>query len=337
MSIDLSSRWLGLRLKNPLVASAGPLSGNVDTLRRLEDAGVSAVVLPSIFEEQIEHEDQQGRRLHELGADTFGEAMGGRHPELPNLRRKSEEQLELVRAAKGALDVPVIASLNGATPGGWTGYARLIEETGADGLELNLYGVPADPDQSGEEVERGNLDVVREVRSTTRLPLAVKISPFYSSPGHMAARLVSAGADGLVLFNRFVQPDIDLETLAVEPRVALSTQDELRLPLRWIGLLRGRIEADLGATSGVHQAQDVLKLVLAGADVTMTTSALLKRGAQHAGTILDQIESWMEEREFASLDQIRGSLSQANAADPVQFERSQYQAALTRHVWRAGW
>lgn len=337
MSIDLKTEWTGLPLKNPLVASSSPLTGRIDTLKRLEDKGIAAVVLPSIFEEQLEHEDTELHRARHIGAETFGEAAGGYFPELPNVKRRSDEQLELVRMAKEALSIPVIGSLNGHTLGGWTAYAQRLEEAGADALELNLYFVPADVTKSGAEVEKEYVDLVTLVRSKTSLPMSVKLSPFFSSPGHVARKLVDGGVRGLVLFNRFMQPDIDLERLSVEPRVVLSTSDEVRLPLRWIALLRGRLTASLAATSGVHDVADVLKLILAGADVAMMTSSLLKRGPDHVEQVLAGMVSWMEVREYASVQQMKGALSQENSPEPAAFERAHYMAALTRYVWEAGW
>ncbi len=335
--MDLSTRWLGLPLKSPLVASCGPLTGNVDTLRRLEDAGLSAVVLPSIFEEQIEHEEAELFRAQRIGAETFGEAAGGYFPDMHQMKRRSDEQLELIAAAKAALSIPVIASLNGHTQGGWVLHARKVEEAGADALELNVYTVPADVTRPGIEVERDVVALVRQVRAQTQLPLAVKLSPFYSSPGHFALQLAENGASGLVLFNRFLQPDIDLDHLAVEPRLTLSSAEEMRLPLRWIALLKGRVSVDLAATSGVHQASDVVKLLLAGADVTMMTSALLRHGPGHAAKVSSDLSAWLTEREYESVEQMKGSLSQVNSPDPSAFERAQYMAALTQHVWRSGW
>jgi dihydroorotate dehydrogenase (fumarate) len=337
MTVDFTTEYLGLRLKNPLVASCSPITGRLDGLRRLEDAGIAAVILPSIFEEQLEHEDTEMKRVHELGAETFAEAVGGYFPELPEVKTKTEEQLELVREAKAALSIPVIASLNGHTKGGWVEYARSVQDAGADALELNLYFVPADVDKSGAEVEQDYLELVTAIREHTDLPLSLKLSPFFSSPGHMGRRLVEAGAQGLVLFNRFMQPDIDLETLQVAPTVRLSTNDELKLPLRWIAIMRDRIDASLAATTGVHQWPDIAKLLLVGADAVMATSVFLRQGPEYARAMLDGLHTWLEQNEYASIDQMKGSMSQRHSPDASAFERANYMAALTRYVWEEGW
>jgi len=337
MSVDLTTDYLGLRLKNPLVASCSPITGRLDGLRRLEDAGVAAVVLPSIFEEQLEHEDREMKRVHEVGSETFPEAVGGYFPEIPAARSKTEEQLDLIREARATLSIPVIASLNGHTKGGWVEYARSVEDAGAHALELNLYAVPADVDRSGAEVERDYLELVESIRSHTNLPLALKLSPFFSSPGHMGRRMVEAGAQGLVLFNRFMQPDIDLETLQVTPTVRLSTNDEVKLPLRWIALLRDRVNASLAATTGVHQWPDVAKLLLVGADAVMATSVFLRQGPEYARPLLDGLHTWMTQNDYESVDQLKGSMSQRHSPNPSAFERANYMAALTRYVWEEGW
>lgn len=337
MAVDLTTEYLGLRLENPLIASSSPITGRLDGLRRLEDAGVAAVVLPSLFEEQLEHEESEINRVREAGSETFAEAVGGYFPELPQVKSKTEEQLELIREAKAALGIPVIASLNGHTKGGWVEYARAVQEAGADALELNLYFVPADVDRSGAEVEQDYVELVTAIRQHTALPLALKLSPFFSSPGHMGRRLVEAGAQGLVLFNRFMQPDIDLETLQVAPSVQLSSSEELRLPLRWIAILRGRVQASLAATTGVHRWSDVAKLLLTGADAVMVTSAFLKAGPESARAMLDELETWLDQNEYTSVTQMKGSLSQRHSPDPSAFERANYMAALTRYVWEEGW
>lgn len=326
MKTNLSTRWLGLELEHPLVASSGPLTGNLDSLKRLEDAGIAAVVLPSIFEERLASEASSTSTSTGV-ADSTGSLLRD--------ERTCARQLELVRSAKSALGIPVIASLNGHTLRGWSSYAREVEEAGADALELNIYSVPADLRRSGLEVERDTIDLARAVRRATRLPLAIKISPFYSSPGHMALQLDEVGADGLVLFNRFLQPDIDLDELRIEPRVDLSHSEESRLALRWIALLRGQLGADLAATSGVHQISDVAKLLLAGADVTMMTSALLVYGPSHVARLRVELKEWLEAHDYAAMSDIKGKLSQARCLDPDAFERAQYVAALSHRVWRA--
>ena len=294
---DLRTRYLGLDLANPIVPSASPLGQRIETLRRLQDAGASAVVLPSLFEEQIEHEEMQIHGALEAGADSFAEAPSYM-PAFEDYNTGSEAYLRHVEATKAELEIPVIASLNGISMGGWTKHARRLQDAGADALELNVYFIAADPDESGAAVERRYVDLVEAVRSEITIPLAVKIGPFFSSVGHTANRLVEAGADGLVLFNRFMQPDIDLDTLRVDPTLTLSTSDELRLPLRWIGILHGRIHASIAATTGVHTSGDALKMLLAGADVVMMASALLHDGPEHVAVVLREIEAWMDEREY---------------------------------------
>lgn len=330
MTPDLSTVYLGLDLRNPVVASASPLTGTIESLRALEDAGVGAVVLPSLFEEQIERDELAVHDALELGAHSFSEALTYL-PDLDDLGSGPDAHLELVSEAKAALDVPLIASLNGTSAGGWVRYARLMEEAGADAIELNTYAVEGDPATEGCHVERALYDLVRQVRAAVTVPLAVKVSPYYTAFGNVAQRLVEAGADGLVCFNRFLGPDIDLETLAVEPGLRLSTQEELRLRLRWIAILRGRVAADLAATGGVASAADVVKLVLVGADAVMLASSLLRDGAEYVASVVDGVTAWLEEREYVSLDQARGSLSQIACRDPSAFERSQYMRAITSY------
>jgi dihydroorotate dehydrogenase (fumarate) len=324
---DLTTEYLGLALRSPLVASSSPLTGDLDGLRRLEDAGAAAVVLPSLFEEEIEFESRELDRLLETGAETFGEAPSY-FPELDDYNTGPARYLELVANAKRALGIPVIASLNGTSPGGWLEHAKLIEEAGADALELNVFVVAADPDTTAENVESGHCELVRSVRRDVRIPLAVKIGPYFSAFAHTARALVEAGADGLVLFNRFYQPDLDLASLEVSPRITFSTSEELRLPLRWIGILHGQISASLAATSGVHTAVDVLKVLLAGADVAMMASALLERGPRQIARLERDILEWMEEREYASVRQLRGSVSRRAVPDPGAFERGNFMKAL---------
>lgn len=324
---DLRTRYLGLALRTPLVASSSPLTGSLDGLRRLEDAGAAAAVLPSLFEEELTADALAVHHALEQGTESFAEAL---HylPELPSYDTGPDRYLELVAAAKSALAIPVVASLNGTTPGGWIEHARLIEQAGADALELNLYQVAADPAHASAELERRDLELVAAVRASLRIPLAVKLSPYFTGLAHFAARLVEAGADGLVLFNRFYQPDLDLETLGVTPHLVLSTSDELRLPLRWIALLRGRLKASLAATSGVHTAEDALKVLLAGADAAMLASALLVHGPAHLGRLEAALGAWLAEREYASVEQLKGSVSQSASADPEAYERANYRKTL---------
>ncbi len=326
--MHLETTYLGLRLGCPLVPSASPLSEEIDNLRRMEDAGAGAVVLHSLFEEQIEQEARTLAHYLSHGTDSYAESLTY-FPEPREHRFGPDEYLEHVRRAKQAVRIPVIASLNGSTTGGWLTYARRIEEAGADALEVNLYHIPADIGASGRDVEERALEVVRQVRGSVRLPLAVKIGPYFSALGDMACRLAEAGANGLVLFNRFYQPDIDLETLEVRPNVLLSAPHELRLPLRWIAILSGRVPLSLAATTGIHTHEDVLKMLMAGADVTMMCSALLRHGIDHLRTVRADLLRWMEEREYTSVGQMKGSMSQRSCADPTAFERASYMKALT--------
>jgi dihydroorotate dehydrogenase (fumarate) len=316
---DLSTDYLGLELRSPIVASSSPLTGHLDGLRDLEDAGVGAVVLPSLFEEQIVFESVE--------LESFGEALSY-FPELDDYNTGPDRYLELIAEAKQKLEIPVIASLNGTSPGGWLEHAKLIEQAGADALELNLYLVAADPQMTADSVEASYRELVTAVRSAVQLPLAVKLSPYFTALAHVALELVEAGADGLVLFNRFFQPDLDLETLDVAPRMTFSSSEELRLPLRWIGILHGQVRASLAATSGVHTADDALKVLLAGANVAMMASALLERGPRRIGQIQRTISMWMEEREYASIRQLQGSVSRRAVADPAAFERANYMRTL---------
>jgi dihydroorotate dehydrogenase (fumarate) len=323
MMPDLRTRYLGLELKNPLVVAACPLTGQVESLRRLEDAGAAAVVLPSLFEEQIEHDAMAIHRFYESGSESFPEALSY-FPDLDNYNTGPDVYLAHISAARKAVSVPVIASLNGSSPGGWVRYARQVQEAGADALELNIYFVCTEPYITADQLESRYVDLVAAVRAVVAIPLAVKIGPFFSSLPNMVMRLQRAGADGLVLFNRFLQPDIDLETLRVVPKLTLSTSDELRLPLRWIAILRAYFDISLAATTGVHTADDVIKLLLTGADVTMVASALYRHGPAHIATLLDGVRHWLEAKEYQSVAQMKGSLSQVNAPDPAAFERANY-------------
>jgi dihydroorotate dehydrogenase (fumarate) len=327
VSVDLRTTYLGLALANPLVPSASTLSSRIDTLKRLQDAGAAAVVMQSLFEEQIEHESVQLHRLLEAHTESFAEALT-HFPELEDYNTGPDEYLRHLEACRRELQIPVIGSLNGVSEGGWVRYAKLIQDAGADALELNVYLIAADPDETGQHVEQRYLDLVAAVRGSVSIPLAVKIGPFFSSTANMARRIVESGADGLVLFNRFLQPDIDLETLSVDPTLHLSTSEELRLPLRWIAVLFGRVPCSLAATTGVHTAEDALKLLLAGADVTMMASALFRNGPEHLGAVLDGVRNWLEEHGYDSVAQARGSVSQRNVADPVAFARANYMQML---------
>jgi dihydroorotate dehydrogenase (fumarate) len=326
--VDLNTTYLGLNLKNPVVASASPLSKKLDSARRLEDAGASAVVMYSLFEEQITHESLALNYFLERGSDSNPEAATY-FPDLGHYNVGPEGYLELLGKLKQALSIPVIGSLNGITPGGWVDYAARIEQAGADALELNMYNVAADSSMSSHDLEQVYIDLVGDVRKRIHIPLAVKLSPFFTSLPNFSARLVKAGANSLVLFNRFMQPDIDIETLEVSPNLHLSTSEELRLPLRWVAILYGRIEADLALTSGVHQAVDVLKSMMAGANVTMLASELIQNGVGRIPEILTEMAQWMEKFEYESIKQMRGSMSQQAVADPGAFERANYMKALS--------
>jgi dihydroorotate dehydrogenase (fumarate) len=333
MSPDLRSTYLGLQLKSPLVASASPLTGNLDSLRALEAAGAAAVVLPSLFEEQIEHDGATVDRALEQGAQSFGEALTY-FPEMDDYNTGPEAYVEHVAAAKEALSIPVIASINGITPGGWIRYAELLQQAGADAIELNVYAVETDPYASSASVEDRTLRLVSKVHSALTVPLAVKVGPYYTAFANTASRLADAGAAGLVMFNRFLQPDIDLETMTVKPELHLSRNEELQLPLRWIAILRGRVPASLAATSGVQSTDDVIKLLLAGADAVMLASALLRQGPALLQELTEGLSAWLTEREYASVEQLKGSMSQESCGDARAFERSQYVRAIVDYQLR---
>lgn len=325
--MDLSTTYLGLPLKNPIVPSASPLSRTVDGIRHMEDAGAAAVVMYSLFEEQITHESRQLDHYLSYNTDTYAEAITY-YPDMRDYNIGPDEYLSLIQTAKQATSIPIVGSLNGVSAGGWMHYAKLIEEAGADALELNLYYVATDERLSGAQVEAMYLDAVERVRETIRIPLAVKVSPYFSAMAHMAKSLADAGADGLVLFNRFYQPDFDLHNLEVVPHLVLSSSDEMRLPLRWTAILFGRVPADLAITSGVHTHEDVLKAMMAGANVAMMASELLRNGVGRIGEVLSGMERWMQEYEYESVSQMRGSMSQKNVAEPAAFERANYMKVL---------
>ena len=331
MSADLSSRYLGLELKNPIVAAASPLTHSIDSLKRLEDAGVAAVVLPSLFEEQIEHEEMATHNLMLSGMELSPEARGF-FPEMLNYNTGPDSYLKLIGEAKRALAVPVIPSLNGYTPGGWTQIAKQFEQAGADAIELNIYFLATGLEDSSADIEKRYVDLVASVSGMVSIPVAVKVSPYFSAMANMAARMASAGASGLVLFNRFVQPDIDLDELVVVPHLVLSTSDELRLALRWIAILKGRVKSSLAATGGAHSPEDVLKLLLAGADCVMVASSLLRKGPAHVSALVNGVSKWMNEREYDSVEQMKGSLSQLSCPDPAAFERGNYMKALASYT-----
>ncbi|HLF19662.1 MAG TPA: dihydroorotate dehydrogenase-like protein [Bacteroidota bacterium] len=327
--MDISTTYLGLKLKNPLVPSAGPLSHSLDSLKKLEDNGAAAIVMYSLFEEQLIHEEAELHHYVSSGAEISPEASSY-FPRAEEYHLGPREYLELVRKGVESLDIPLIGSLNGTTPGGWTEYAKMIEEAGADAIELNVYYLATDPFMGSTEVENRYIEVLRAVKKTAKIPVAVKLSPFFSSLAHIAKSLVDEGANGLVLFNRFYQPDIDLTELEVTPNVVLSDSSDNRLPMRWIAVLSGKIQASLAATSGIHTAEDVIKMIMAGADVAMMCSALLKNGHAHLTHVLREMERWMAEREYISVSQMKGSMSHRSVADPSAFERANYMKALNK-------
>jgi dihydroorotate dehydrogenase (fumarate) len=331
--INLTTKYLGLDLRTPLVASASPLSQELDSIRHLEDAGASAVVLYSLFEEQLRHEALELDERLDSGTESFAESITY-FPRPAEFRLGPEGYLNHIRKAKEAVRIPIIASLNGATVGGWTQYAKQIEQAGADAIECNIYSIPTDVDKSSTEVEQDYIDIVQSVKAAVGIPVAVKISPFFSNMANMAKRLDVAGANGLVLFNRFYQPDIDLESLEIVPNVLLSAPQALRLPLTWIGILYGKIKANLAATSGIHGPEDVIKMLMVGADVTMLCSTLLRNGMTHLRFIERGLYEWMESHEYESVSQMKGSMSQLRCADPAAFERAQYMRAVksVQHV-----
>jgi len=324
---DLSTTYLGLGLRNPLVASASPLSRTLDSAKRLEDAGAAAIVMESLFEEEILHDQRELHWYSEMGSESFPESLTY-FPEHEKYAVGGETYLDHIYRLKSALGIPVIASLNGASVGGWTHYAALMQEAGADALELNIYFLASDMALTSQSVEDRYLEILRAVRGVVTIPVALKLGPFFSAFAHMAKQLDDAGADGLVLFNRFYQPDLDLENLEVVPNVLLSTPQAMRLPLRWIAILHGRVKASLAATSGVHTADDVLKMLMVGADVVEMASALLEHGPEHLRAVLSDLRAWMERREYESVAQMKGSMSYRNVHDPAQFERANYMKAL---------
>ncbi|OGQ91697.1 MAG: dihydroorotate dehydrogenase [Deltaproteobacteria bacterium RIFOXYA12_FULL_58_15] len=325
--MDLSTTYMGLKLKNPLVPAASPLSQKVDSVRAMEDAGASAVTIYSLFEEQIRHEQNELNHYLSRDENSHAEALSY-FPDLGNYKIGPEAYLEHISKLKEAVDIPIIGSLNGTSNGGWIDYAAKIEKAGASALELNIYQVAADPSTSGVDVEQKYIDIVTAVKKSVKIPVAVKLSPYFSSTANMAKKLDEAGADGLVLFNRFYQPDIDLENLEVTPNVVLSTSASARLPMRWLAILFGQVKASLAASSGVHTAEDVVKMLAVGADITTMASALLKHGVWHLASLREGLEHWLEAHDYESVKQLKGSLSQRSTAEPAVFERANYMKAL---------
>ena len=330
---DQTTSYLGFTLSNPIVASASPLSESVPRIRQLEDAGVSAVVLPSLFEEQLALEGQALDSDLSRGSESFPESLSY-FPDMTDYNLGPDSYLELIRKAKAAVDIPVIASLNGSTRGGWTRYAQLMEEAGANAIELNLYALPIETAETAAQVEKRYEELVREVRATVTIPLAVKLTHFFTAFPNLALRLDGAGANALVLFNRFYQPDFDIEALEVVPSLALSHSYELLLRLHWVGIVYGQVNADLAITGGVHTAGDVLKSMMAGARVAMMTSALLRNGLGHVRVVLDDLARWMEDHEYDSIRQMQGSMSRRSAGDPSAFVRGNYMKVLSSYILR---
>ncbi len=321
--MDLTTSYMGLTLDNPFVASASPLSENLDSMRRLEDHGAGAIVMFSLFEEQIRHDREAMEHFMGMGTESFGEALSY-FPEVEDYDVGPAQYLELIRKASAALDIPIIASLNGVTERGWVGFAKDMQDAGAKGIELNVYYIPTEMYHTGEQVERRYLDVLKAVKASVTIPVAVKLGPYFSSFAHMAGQLDAAGADALVLFNRFYQPDFDIETRAVVPSLSLSKPDEIRLPLLWIALLHGRVKASLAATTGVHSSVEAIKYLMAGADVVMSTSALLQQGPPFLARMINDVSGWMQKRGYASVAQMRGCMSQQSIPDSTAFVRGNY-------------
>ena len=330
--MDLSTTYLGLKLRTPLVPSAAaPLTDNLDNIKLMEDSGAAAVVLYSLFEEQLRLERMEMNDRLAQGTESYPESLTY-FPEPVEFNVGPEQYLKHIAKAKAAVKIPIIASLNGSTPGGWTDYAKKIQQAGADALELNIYSIPADPDRTAADVEKEYVKIVKAVKSEITIPVAVKLSPFFTNFANVAKRLVAdGGADGLVLFNRFYQPDIDLETLEVTPNVLFSTPMAMRLPLRWVAILYGRVKASLAATSGIHRATDVAKMLLVGADVTELCSVLMRHGVKQIAVIERELKTWLEKNEYESVAQLKGSLSQKNCEDPSAYERAQYMRAISTY------
>lgn len=328
--MDLSTKYLGMTLRSPLVASASPLSEDINSIKKLEAAGIGAVVLYSLFEEQLRLEQEEYNFHTTQGTEAFAESLSY-FPEIEDYKLGPELYLEHIQKAKAAVDVPIIASLNGSSLGGWTEYAREFENAGADAIELNIYYIPTDSNMLGSEVEQQYIDILKAVKGAVKIPVALKLSPFFSNFSNMAKRLDEAGADSLVLFNRFYQPDIDLDEFEVTPNLLLSQSSAMRLPMRWIAILKDNIKADLAATSGIHTGTDVIKMLMVGANATMLCSSLLKHGINHVKNIEDHMKQWMREHDYKSVSEMQGSMSQQKTGNPSSFERAQYMKAITKY------
>jgi dihydroorotate dehydrogenase (fumarate) len=331
--MNLTTTYLGFKLRTPLVPSASPLSEKIDNIKRMEDAGAPALVFHSLFEEQVRQDRHELQYYLDQGTESYAEALTY-FPEHAEFKVGPEAYLEHIAEAKAAVSIPIIGSLNGSTFGGWMKYAQQIAEAGADALELNIYSIPSDPEKSAEDIEASYLTILASVKAQVKIPVAMKLSPYFTNFAQFARRADQTGANALVLFNRFYQPDIELETLEISPNVLLSTPMAMRLPMRWIAMLYGRIGANLAATSGIHRATDALKMLMAGADVTMLCSVLLRRGIEHIRVIEREMREWMEEHEYESVEQLKGSMSQRNCPDPSAFERAQYMRALATYPTR---
>jgi dihydroorotate dehydrogenase (fumarate) len=331
MRADLTTNYLGMSLKNPIVASAGPLTGDVEFLQRLEQAGVAAAVLPSLFEEQINRDEQRLHALYEFQNYASAESLSY-FPKLKDFNVGPHQYLQLVEEAKRSLSFPVIGSLNGSSPGGWARYAKLIQEAGADAIELNIYFVATDPEQTSADVEGRYVELVSTVRDTVQIPIAVKIGPQFSSLCNFIPRLIKCGANGVVLFNRYLEPDVDLESLTVVPQLALSNPNEMRAPLRWIAILRDQISVSIGATSGIHTFADIAKLLLVGADACLITSVLLRKGADYVADLLSQLQEWLRTNGYDSVEQMKGSMSRGNCANAGDLERANYMKAIVSYT-----
>jgi dihydroorotate dehydrogenase (fumarate) len=328
--MDLSTKYLGMTLRSPLVASASPLSEDINSIKKLEAAGIGAVVLYSLFEEQLRLEQEEYNFHTTQGTEAFAESLSY-FPEIEDYKLGPELYLEHIQKAKSAVDVPIIASLNGSSLGGWTEYAREFENAGADAIELNIYYIPTDSNMTGAEVEQQYIDILKAVKGVVKIPVALKLSPFFSNFSNMAKRLDEAGADSLVLFNRFYQPDIDLDEFEVTPNLLLSQSSAMRLPMRWIAILKDNVKADLAATSGIHTGTDVIKMLMVGANATMLCSSLLKHGINHVKNIEDHMKQWMREHDYKSVSEMQGSMSQQKTGNPSSFERAQYMKAITKY------
>ncbi len=328
--MDLTTKYLGLTLRSPLVASASPLSEEIGNIKKLEDAGIGAIVLYSLFEEQIRLEQEEYNFHTTHGTDAFAESLSY-FPEIDDYKLGPELYLEHIQKAKAAVSVPIIASLNGSSLGGWTSYAKEMENAGADAIELNIYNIPTNADMTGTQVEQQYIDILKAVKSAVKIPVALKLSPYFSNFSNVAKRFDEAGANALVLFNRFYQPDIDLDEFEVTPNLILSQSNAMRLPMRWIAILKDNIKADLAATSGIHTGTDVIKMMMVGANVAMLCSSLLKHGINHVKNIEDHMKQWMRENDYKSISEMQGSMSQQKIANPGSFERAQYMKAITKY------